>query len=33
MDHLLLTCWEFESDRWGLVDEVNRIVGGGEWLE
>ena len=33
MEHLLLTCGDFESDRWVLVDEVSRIVGAGEWLE
>ena len=33
MEHLLVTCGEFERDWWILVDEVSRIVGAGEWLE
>ena len=31
--YLLMTCGEFERDRWALVDKVSRIVGAGEWLE
>ena len=30
VDHLLVTCGEFERDQWVLVDEVSRIVGAGE---
>ena len=30
---LLMTCGEFERDRWLLVVEMSRIVGAGEWLE
>ena len=33
VEHLLVTCGEFERDRWVLTDEVSRIVGAGEWLE
>ncbi len=32
MEHLLVTCGEFERDQWGLIDEASRIVGTGEWL-
>ena len=27
MGHLLVTCGEFERDRWVLMDEVSRIAG------
>ena len=33
VEHLLVTCGEFERDQWVLADEVSRIVGAGEWLE
>ena len=33
VEHLLVTCGEFERDCWVQVDEVSRIVGAGEWLE
>ena len=33
VEHLLVTCWEFERDRWVLVSEVSRIVGAEEWME
>ena len=33
VEHLLVTCWEFESGRWVLADEVSRIVEAEEWLE
>ncbi len=40
VEHLLVTCEEFERDQWVLADEVGRIVGlgsgwmnMGEWLD
>ena len=33
VEHLLMTCGEFERDRWVLMDEVSRIVWACEWLE
>ena len=33
VENFLLTCTEFERDRWALTDEVNRIVETGKWLE
>ena len=27
VEHLLMTCGEFETDRWVLLDAVSRIVG------
>lgn len=31
--HFLVVCGEFEWDRQVLVDEVQRIVGAGEWID
>ena len=30
VEHLLVTCGEFERGQWVLADEVSRIVGTGE---
>ena len=32
VEHLLVTCREFERDQSALVDKVSRIIGAGEWL-
>ena len=33
VEHLLVTCGEFERDWQVQADEVRKIVGTGEWLE